>query len=73
MVIEESMGLSTYELFGVVLIGVGIASFSSGVGVGRGSIFRAGAESVGSFGSYFYGWLEKSIKNGQFKISGAGQ
>lgn len=55
MVIEEFMGLSTYVLFGILLIGVGLASFNTGVGVGRRSIFRAGAESVGSIGSHFYG------------------
>ena len=73
MVIEELMGLSTYAFSGVLLIGVGLVSFNTGVGVGRRSIFRAGAESVGSIGSHFYGWLEKGIKKGQFKINGSGQ
>ncbi len=58
MVIAESMGLSTYVLSGVLLIGVGLVSFNTGVGVGRRSIFRAGAESVGLIGSHFYCWLE---------------
>jgi len=53
MVIEELMGLSTYVLYGVLLIGVGLVSFNTGVGVGRRSISRAGAESVGVIGSQF--------------------
>ena len=73
MVIAEFMGLSTYVLFGVLLIGVGLVSFNTGVGVERRSIPRAGAESVGSIGSHFYGWLEQGIKIGQFKINGFGQ
>lgn len=73
MVIEEIMGLSTYVLFSVFLIGVGLVSFNARVGVGRGSIFRAGAESVDSIGSHFHGWLEQSIKIGPFKTNGSGQ
>jgi len=75
MVIEESMVLSMYVLFGGVLIVVGVVSFNVGVGVGVGrrSISRAGAESVGLIGSHFYGWLEQGIKIGQFKANGSGQ
>ena len=32
MVIAESMGLSTYVLSGVLLIGVGLVSLNTGVG-----------------------------------------
>ena len=58
MVIEEFMSLSTYMFFGVLLIGVGFVSFNTGVGVGRRSIPRAGAESVSVIGSHVYGWNE---------------